>query len=159
MFASEIHFLELLVKPLLIGAVAGWIFAVLSSRENKDAQSRITDVLVVIPVVLIAYIAGYLTGISGSSAVGNLVPGALAFIGGVNAYILGTKSTFRSLTIFSIFLFGVILFYGVLDGGYDRAAGLDDQLQAQTVRELHIRNFRQNLGLPPDPPSWATAGE
>jgi hypothetical protein len=159
MFASEIHFLELLIKPFLIGAFAGWIFAFLSSRLNKGENARFTDILVVIPVVLIAYIAGYLTGISGSSAIGNLVPAALAFIGGVNAYILSTKSAFKSLTIFSIFLFAIILFYGALDGGYDRIAGLDAQLQAQTVRELHIRNLRQNLGLPADPPSWAAAGE
>jgi hypothetical protein len=115
--------------------------------------------LVVIPVVLIAYIAGYFTGISGSSAIGNVVPAALAFIGSVNAYTLGTKSAFRSLTIFSIFLFAIILIYGALDGGYDRIAGLDAQLQAQTVRKLHIRNLRQNLGPLADPPSWAAGGE
>lgn len=159
MFASEIHFLELLIKPFLIGAFAGWIFAFFHSRLNKDANAGLNDMLVVIPVVLIAYIAGYLTGISGSSAIGNLVPAALAFIGGVNAYILSTKSTFRSLTIFSIFMFAIILFYGVLDGGYDRIADLDAQLQAQAVRELHIRNLRQNMGLPADPPSWAAATE
>jgi hypothetical protein len=158
MFDSEIHFLELLIKPFLIGAFAGWVFALFGRRLNKSEDVRYTEILVVTPVVIIAYIAGYLTGASGSSAIGNLVPAALAFIGGVNAYILSTKSPFRSLTIFSIFLFAIILFYGALDGGYDRIAGLDDQLQAQSLRELRIRNLRQNLGLPADPPSWAAAG-
>ena len=159
MFASEIHFLELLIKPFLIGAFAGWIFAFFHNRLNKEANTGLTDILVVIPVVLIAYIAGYLTGISGSSAVGNLVPAALAFIGGINAYILSTKSAFRSLTIFSIFMFAIVLFYGVLDGGYNRIADLDGQLQGQAVRELHLRNLRQNMGLPADPPPWAAATE
>jgi hypothetical protein len=57
--------------------------------------------------VLIAYIAGYLTGISGSSAIGNLVPAVLAFIGGLNLYMFGAKADHRSLTIFSIFLFAI----------------------------------------------------
>ena len=79
------------------------IFAAVDSYRNKDKQFKYTDVLVAIPIVLIAYIAGYLTGISGSSAIGNLVPAVLAFIGGLNVYMFGAKVDHRSLIIFSIF--------------------------------------------------------
>ena len=111
-----------------------------------------------IPIVLIAYIAGYLTGISGSSAIGNLVPAVLAFIGGLNVYMFGAKVDHRSLIIFSIFLFAIILFYGVLDGRYDRENGIEAQMEASAVQELRIKTFRQNISLPPDPPSWVTTG-
>ena len=81
MFTSEEQFFVLLIKPFLIGALAGLVFAAIDSRRNKGKQFKFTDVVVAIPIVLIAYIAGYLTGISGSSAIGNLVPAVLAFIG------------------------------------------------------------------------------
>ena len=101
------------------------IFAAVDSYRNEDKQFKYIDVLVAIPIVLIAYIAGYLTGISGSSAIGNLVPAVLAFIGGLNVYMFGAKVDQRSLIIFSIFLFAIILFYGVLDGRYDRESSIE----------------------------------
>ena len=158
MFTSEEQFFVLLIKPFLIGALAGLIFAAVDSYRNKDKQFKYTDVLVAIPIVLIAYIAGYLTGISGSSAIGNLVPAVLAFIGGLNVYMFGVKVDHRSLIIFSIFLFAIILFYGVLDGRYDRGSGIEAQMEASAVQELRIKTFRQNISLPPDPPSWVTTG-
>jgi hypothetical protein len=158
MFTSEEQFFLLLIKPFLIGALAGLVFATIDSRRNKSKQFKFTDVLVAIPIVLIAYIAGYLTGISGSSAIGNLVPAVLAFIGGLNLYMFGAKADHRALTIFSIFLFAITLFYGVLDGRYDRANGIEAQMEASAIQELRIKTFRQNLTLPPDPPSWVTTG-
>jgi hypothetical protein len=50
------------------------------------------------------------------------------------------------------------LFYGVLDGRYDRANGIEAQMEASAVQELRIKTFRENLSLPPDPPSWVTTG-
>jgi hypothetical protein len=158
MFTSEEQFFLLLIKPFLIGVLAGLVFATIDSRRNKSKQFKFTDVLVAIPIVLIAYIAGYLTGISGSSAIGNLVPAVLAFIGGLNLYMFGAKADHRALTIFSIFLFAITLFYGVLDGRYDRASGIEAQMEASAIQELRIKTFRQNLTLPPDPPSWVTTG-
>ena len=147
MFASEEQFFLLLIKPFLIGVLAGLVFAAIDSRRNKGKQFKYVDVLVAIPIVLIAYIAGYLTGISGSSAIGNLVPAVLAFVGGLNVYMFGAKVDHRSLTIFSIFLFAIILFYGVLDGRYDRATGIEAQMEASAVQELRIKTFRENLSL------------
>jgi hypothetical protein len=158
MFTSEEQFFLLLIKPFLIGALAGLIFAAIDSYRNKDKQFKYIDVLVAIPIVLIAYIAGYLTGITGSSAIGNLVPAVLAFIGGLNLYMFGANVDHRSLTIFSIFLFAITLFYGVLDGRYDRAVGIEAQMEASAIQELRIKTFRQNLTLPPDPPTWVTTG-
>ena len=157
MLAAQ-HFLYLLIKPFLIGTFAGLAFTVVNRRAGEREQSKFADVLIAIPVVLIAYIAGYLTGISGSAAVGNLVPAALAFMGGLNLYIFSANTNYRAFSIFSIFLFAIILFYGVLDGGYDRANSHEGQMQALAEQELRIKNYRQNLNLPPDPPSWATTG-
>jgi hypothetical protein len=50
------------------------------------------------------------------------------------------------------------LFYGVLDGRYDRESGIEAQMEASAVQELRIKTFRQNISLPPDPPSWVTTG-
>jgi hypothetical protein len=158
MFAAEEQFFLLLIKPLLIGAFAGLAFAMLNRRASEGRQFEFTDVLISIPIVLVAYIAGYLTGISGSSAVGNLVPATLAFIGGLNVYLFGVNTNYRALSIFAIFLFAIILFYGVLDGGYERVGSHEAQMQELAAQELRIRNYRQNLNLPPDPPSWATPG-
>jgi hypothetical protein len=156
MLAAEEHFFLLLIKPFLIGVFAGLAFNLVNRRFNEEKLSKLTDILVVVPIVLIAYIAGYLTGISGSAAVGNLIPAVLAFIGGLNVYLFGATSEYKTLSIYSIFLFAITLFYGVLDGGYEREGGREAQMQEFAARELRIRNYRQNLSLPPDPPSWAT---
>jgi hypothetical protein len=146
--------------------VAGLAFAFLNRRNGEKQKFDFTDILISIPIVLIAYIAGYLTGISGSSAVGNLVPATLAFIGGLNVYLFGVQTNYKALSMFAIFLFAIILFYGVLDGGYARINDreqqmqvLADQMQESAAEELRIRTYRQNLNLPPDPPSWFTFGQ
>jgi hypothetical protein len=51
MFASEEQFFVLLIKPFLIGALAGLVFAAVDSYRNKDKQFQYTDVLVAIPIV------------------------------------------------------------------------------------------------------------
>jgi len=162
---AEWNFIFLLAKPLLIGAFAGIVFAAASvaSGKNRRLGRFVHDVpaavMICIPIVLIAYIAGYLTGITGSSAVGNLVPAVLAFIGGFNVYLFGAKVNDKSIPIYAIFLFAMILFYGVLDGAYEREAHLEGRLAASAEQERRIRIFRKNLDLPDDPPAWAATSQ
>lgn len=159
MFPAETQFVALLTKPLLIGFVAGVAFA-LGRRRLGDARGMtLADILMPIPIVLVAYIAGYLTGISGSPAIGNLVPATLAFIGGLNVYLFGVDIAFRAISLLGVFLFAVVLLYGVLDGAYKRVDEHETQMQILAEQELRIRNYRQNLNLPPDPPAWANSGQ
>ena len=161
----DLHFLMLIIKPLLIGALAGAAFALLSRFGNRSVQQLgVTGgILVSIPVVLIAYVAGYLTAVNGSAAVGNLMPAVLALIGGFNVYLFGAKIHNRPMSIYAIFLFAIILLYGIIEGGYARDQSTSATREAQMKKisdlELSIRTYRQNLGLPPELPAWATTGQ
>jgi uncharacterized membrane protein (UPF0136 family) len=100
MSGADEQFFYMLIKPLLIGAVSGALFAVINRRLRGDERLRPIDAVVIVPIALIAYIAGYLTGSSGSPAIGNLIPAVLTFIGGLNVYLFGAKHEYRAISLF-----------------------------------------------------------
>ena len=166
MGTAERFFFALLLKPFLIGMAAGIVFAFGSAfsaqrdgRPHTFLRGGLLAVAICVPVALIAYIAGYLTGATGSSATGNLVPAVLAFIGGFNVYLFGSKVPDRATPIYAIFLFALILFYGVLDGASEREASLETRLTTSAEQERRIRTLRKNLELPDDPPAWVTTSQ
>jgi hypothetical protein len=159
------QFVLLIIKPIVIGALAGAAFGWLSRLTSRggEALGLIGGMLVSIPIVLVSYVAGYLTAVQGSAAVGNLMPAILALIGGFNVYLFGTRIENRPLSIFAIFLFAITLLYGIIEGGYERdqntLATREAQMRAISDLDLRIRQYRSNLGLPPELPAWATAGQ
>jgi hypothetical protein len=112
-----------------------------------------------IPIGLIAYVAGYLTSVSRVGAVGNLLPAALALIGGLYVYAFGTEAKHKALVGYCIFFFAVLLDYGIQKGAYTREVDREARIISLTREELRIRTLRENLGLDPNPPAWILSTE
>jgi hypothetical protein len=112
-----------------------------------------------IPTFFVAYVAGYLTGISRAPAVGNLVPSLLVLIGGLNIYLFGTSRENIALVGYSVFIFTLVLFFGFEVGVIDREIGRVARLVSLSDQEKLVRNYRENRELPPDPPAWILGGE
>src|SRR5712692_7597343 len=114
---SQLQFIALVWKPVVVGAIAGIAFIAFSRLSGGRDYARkygvgfVAAVLVSVPVTLVAYVAGYLTGVTGSAAIGNLMPAVLALIGGFNVYLFGARVRNRPFSIYALFLFSVILFY------------------------------------------------
>lgn len=156
----------LIAKPLLVGAVAGLIFAVIYSLQAGDAtypeklrRNLLPAIGYSIPTTLVAFIAGYLTGISRAPAVGNVVPAVLAMIGGLNIYFFGIETKNRVLVGYSVFIFSLLFFYGVWGGVLDREIGRVGRFINLSEQERTIRTYRENRDLPPDPPAWILGGD
>jgi hypothetical protein len=112
-----------------------------------------------VPISLLAFVTGYLTGMSRTGAVGNVLPAVLAFIGGMNIYVFGTENKHKMIIGYCVSLFIVILFYGVHRGSVLREYGREGRLLVLSEQERRIRNYRMNRDLPPEIPSWITTGE
>jgi hypothetical protein len=164
-----VPFLDIIIVALLIGSFAGVAFGLAARLGRKNVgPSLISCVLVSIPVVMVAYIGGYMAGVAGSAAIGNLLPAVLALIGAFNVYLFGARTRNRPMSIYAIFLFAIILFYGINEGLYvnregpyteDYLATRADHMRKISNFELEIKNYRSNLGLQPDPPDWVTDGQ
>ena len=112
-----------------------------------------------IPIALAAYVAGYLSTMSRTTAVGNLLPAVLALIGGLNVYVFGSETKNRVLVGYCTTVFVLMIFYGSQTGGYFREATREDRLRALSEQELRIKTFRSILGLNEDMPSWVVLSE
>jgi hypothetical protein len=159
---AEITFLTIVVRPIVIGAIFGIIVALVRSSfedgehsyKNKVMSNIFPAIGYSIPVVCIGYIAGYLTGISRSPAVGSIVPAVLVLIGGLNIYFFGIDSKNRVLVGYCIFVFSLTFFYGVWGGVVDRENGRLGRLLSISEQEKNVRTYRENRGLPAEIPSW-----
>lgn len=163
---AELMFLGLVTKPLLIGAIAGIALAACYSLQagevgygEKLRRNLLPAIGYSIPITLVGYIAGYLTGISRSPAVGSVVPAVLAMIGGLNIYFFGTEAKNRNLVGYCVFVFAFIFFYGVWGGVIDREVGRVGRFINLSEQEKTIRTYRENRDLPPDPPVWILGGD
>jgi hypothetical protein len=160
-------------KALLLGVAAGLLFATAARvprllGRQTEVPTWIGSVLISVPIVIVANIAGYLAGAAGSTAVGNLLPAVLALIAGFNVYLFGANAQHRPVSIYALFLFAIFLFYGIIhglivyrDGPYSESYLADRELQMQQIAgfEKRIRQYRLNMGLPEEPPGWATNGD
>ena len=163
---AEIIFLGLIIKPLLIGAVAGIVLAACYSLQAGEKTYReklrlnlLPALGYSIPIILVAYVAGYLTGISRSAAVGTVVPAVLALMGGLNIYFFGVEAKNRNLVGYCVFVFALMFFYGVWGGVIDREVGRVGRFINLAEQERTIRTYRENRDLPPEPPAWILGGD
>src|SRR5687767_11101854 len=115
--ADEIFF-ELLLNPILYGATLGIIFSAVYSLADKSRtysvkfkKSIIDTFAYSTPVVLLGFISGYLTGISRSPAVGNVIPAILTLVGGFNIYVFGKELKHRAIIGYSVIVFSLLFFY------------------------------------------------
>ena len=148
-------------RPLLLGGILALVVAAIYSCVNrsisyKEKLRRNFSALFAIsmPIALLGYVAGYLTGLSRSPTVGTIVPAVLTLIGGFGVYLFDVELKNRILIGYTIFLFALVLFYGANVGALNRETGLEGRLKELSQQEYRVRNFRKNLGLPADVPAW-----
>lgn len=154
----------LLLKPVIIGFAISILFSLILSVGSPWSQffKRFANNLwrfagYALPVVLLGYISGYLTGISRTAAVASVIPAVLTFVGGLSIYLFGYKSGANVIAAgYSVFLFGFSIFYGIQVGAFEREYEQTDRYIILSNQEKTIRTYRQNLGLPTDPPDWIT---
>lgn len=144
----------------LIGAIVIGPFE-RSDRGFFKTAGRVFIILAAygIPIAVLAYVAGYLTVYSRTSAVGNVLPAVLALVGGANIYVFGTDSSKRGIVGYCVVLFAWIILYGTQSGAQLRENERVGRLHDLAVQELQVRTFRQNLGLNAEPPAWILSTE
>jgi hypothetical protein len=155
---SPIRFaLESLLAPVAYGLIIAVLFSGLVRLIWK--RPGLWTVLIYyasfsFPVGLVAFSAGLLTGLSRASAVGSILPASLALIAGLNVYIFGIESRFKLIVGYCIVVFVFMLFLGIETGSFQRESRREAYLIYLSEQEFRIRNFRSNLNLPPEMPSW-----
>jgi hypothetical protein len=112
-----------------------------------------------IPICILAYVAGYLTVYSRTSAVGNVLPAVLALVGGANIYVFGSDNSKKGIIGYCVLLFASVIFLGTQDGAQHRERDRVSRLRELAAQELQIRLYRENLGLNPEPPAWILSTE
>jgi hypothetical protein len=154
------------VRPLVTSIAIGALFAVGHSLVRggppffRRLAINLAQVLSYsIPISLIGYIVGYLTGDSRSPVVGTIVPSILTVIGGLSIYVFGTDDKYKTIIGYNVLIFAFMLFYGVMIGTYDREGYRADRLINLSEQEQRVRLFRKNIGLPEEPPAWIISGE
>jgi hypothetical protein len=159
-FQPEQITFNLLYKPACIGIALGFILAFVFSLTGERSywdkvKTNIFPALgYSIPISMVAYIAGYLTGISRSPAVDSVVPAVLALIAGLNIYFFGIESRSRALVGYSVVVFSIVFFYGIWAAVIHREGGRVGRFISLSEQEKAIVTYRQNRGLSPDVPEW-----
>jgi hypothetical protein len=110
-----------------------------------------------LPVGFSGVVAGFLTGLSHSPAVGAVVPAALTFIGLVVVYMISKGRLRAVIAGFVVFVFSADLMVGTFLGSalrtrQDELSRSVDIQKRRAEQEFAIRQYRSALGLPPDPP-------
>lgn len=163
---AEWTFLELAARPLIIAAIVAVVLTlVLSlSKSERPYWGRLGSNVVpalgyAFPIVFVAFVAGYLTGLSRAAVLGSVVAAVLALIGGLNLYFLGTDNPNRGIIGASILVFTLMLLYGIEVGVVDREAARVTRLIQWSEQERQVRMWRQNRDLPAEPPAWLLTAE
>lgn len=112
-----------------------------------------------VPVALIGYSVGFLTGISRSPAIGNVIPAVLAVIGGLSVYAFGSDNKYKVVVAYCVSLLVVSLFYGTQSGSFEREGHREGRLKAVFELEHRLRNYRANRDLPERAADWLFLGE
>jgi hypothetical protein len=181
MYPSDEFFLFIIVKPILFCCAISAVFALglsvwqvklsparhLLARGKQRGQTLAVRVLVnftkamgySLPIALLGFVAGYLTGTNQVPLIGNIMQAILTVAGGLQIYLVGQKSRERAFLGFAISSFAVLLFYGAFLGSVEQGLSNEARLASLSEQELRIRNLRQNLGLPVDFPPWVSGQE
>jgi len=112
-----------------------------------------------VPVSLVGYAIGFLTGISRSPILSTVLPAMLAALGGLSVYAFGTESKHKFMVSYCVSLVVVNLFYGTQSGSYEREQYRESRLKATFELEKRLQNYRVNRGLPEKAADWLYLGE
>lgn len=156
---SPIFFtLRSLGEATLYASVITGIYSILSNliaRDLSPLRIFLYYIQFTIPVGLIGFSTGLLTGLSRTSAVGSVLPATLALIGGLNIYVFGTDNKFKIVVGYCVCVFCFMLFLGMQTGAFEREAQRERYLIFRAQQEARILAVRRNLGLPESAPNWA----
>jgi hypothetical protein len=111
------------------------------------------------PVALVAYIAGYLSTMGRTSAVGQIIPAVLVLISGLNLYVFGQENRYRFIISYCVCVFAGMLFYGTQYGAYKRDLEREARLKELIKLEARVLTIRKNLRLGDSFPSWVLGSE
>jgi hypothetical protein len=160
-----------LLQPAVVAVLAAFVIAIavtlygLIFASDKSAMNTFGTVLALyagvgLPIALIGYATGFLTGISrNSAAVGSLLPAVLALIAGVSVYVFGTENKYRFVVGYCVCLLIVSLFYGTERGAFDREYFREARLRTMFEMERRLQNYRANRKLPEKAADWLLLGE
>jgi hypothetical protein len=151
-----------LLLPTLCCFGLSLVFAI--AMRMISSEQRLYRVLTfyffhTLPIALIAFCAGVLTGLSRSPAVGSVLPAVLALFAGLTVYVFGSDNRFKVVVGYSASVFIFLLFLGIQVGGFQRETQRESYLKYLSEQEFRIRAFRKNLGLPDEVPSWITGSD
>jgi hypothetical protein len=112
-----------------------------------------------LPVSLIAFLAGDLTGLSRSPTVGAVLAAVLSLLAGLMVYVFGSDNRFKIVVGYSAFVFVFTLSVGVEGGAYRRESQRERYLMYLSEQEYRVRIFRKKLDLPDEMPAWIVGGD
>jgi hypothetical protein len=118
-------------------------------------QDRLEALLGLAAFSMLGLVAGYLTGFSRTSTVGAVLPAALSLVAGLAVFMMGRDKSVRVLVSLVALFFSASLVIGTTWGSAMRSAYEDYRTSAdfrklEALAEDDVREFRNNLGLPPE---------
>lgn len=153
--AGVIIMLSLVISlPLTVGVVAGYRTFFEDIQLLPIGRVFVEVFMIALPFAVVGVVAGFLTGASRSSAVSATVPAVLTLFGAMVAYLMTMGLRTSMLAGISVTAFSCALLVGSIAGSLERQeVDASENSIAQGFREaekeLAIRNYRRNLGLPP----------
>jgi uncharacterized membrane protein len=139
----------------LIAALATSVLRPFASAETQNyAPHGRAYFLHAVPVALLAYTAGFMSGSSRVSVIGNLLAAIFAVMGGLNIYVFGTDSKNKLIVGYCISVFAVAVLIGLQQGSTERYAGLERHMTYLSDLEGKIALYRKNLGIHERPADW-----
>lgn len=143
------------IASALIFLVVFTLTAPRSATLAKVGKNFVNLLLYGTPAVLCGFIAGYVSGLSRTGVVGNLVPAVLAGLGGLMVYVFGSDTRYKTIVGYCITLFVLSVVIGLEHGSALRIWEREQRLAGQFEMEMRLRDQRRNLGLDLDKtPTW-----
>src|SRR5229473_579477 len=150
-----------LLQPSVMAALGALLVAIVAlCVGGKFGKAFLLYLGVGLPIALIGYATGFLTGISRSAgAIGSLLPAVLALIGGVSVYAFGSDNRYRFVVGYCACLLIICLFYGTQRGAFEREFFREARLKNLFEMERRLQNYRMNRKLPDKAADWLPLGE
>ena len=119
-------FLSICLVSLLVAGVVtllAWFLA-WRAEDSHDRRDIARLSLLFLCLSLLGVISGFSGGLSREAAVGDIIPAALALLGGVAVYLFGVDSTRGAVVSLATITFAVGIYYGY-GLGADRRSGVE----------------------------------
>ena len=152
---------QLITPSIVLALVLGIMFATLFSflghgltYQQKFRANILPAVGYSLPVVALGYTIGYLAASARSADLSSLIPPVMTLVGGVSVYSFGLDMRNKVIVGYCVFVFSLVMLYGVYVGTAAREVGQVNHLISMSETEKQIRIYRENRDLPADFPAW-----